>query len=68
MPDKKALNRGLEALLGETIGEALRSVKEIPVSDITPGRFQPRQDFNNEKISELASSIKKHGVLSHILV
>ena len=68
MPDKKALNRGLEALLGETKGEALRSVKEIPVSDITPGRFQPRQDFNNEKISELANSIKKHGVLSPILV
>ena len=66
--DKKALNRGLEALLGETKGEALRSVKEIPVSEITPGRFQPRQDFNNEKISELASSIQKHGVLSPILV
>ena len=68
MSDKKALNRGLEALLGETKGEALRSVKEIPVSEITPGRFQPRQDFNNEKISELASSIQKHGVLSPILV
>ena len=68
MSDKKALNRGLEALLGETKSEVLRSVKEIPVSEITPGRFQPRQDFNNEKISELASSIQKHGVLSPILV
>ena len=68
MSDKKALNRGLEALLGETKGEALRSVKEIPVSEITPGRFQPRQDFNNEKISQLSSSIQKHGVLSPILV
>ena len=68
MTDKKALNRGLDALLGSTKGAAQRAVKDIEISEISPGRFQPREDFNKEKITELASSIKKHGVLSPILV
>ena len=68
MSDKKVLNRGLDALLGSTQGPTQRSVKEIQISEISPGRFQPRQDFNEEKISELSSSIQKHGVLSPILV
>ena len=68
MSDKKVLNRGLDALLGSTQGPTQRAVKEIQISEISPGRFQPRQDFNEEKISELSSSIKKHGVLSPILV
>lgn len=68
MTDKKALNRGLDALLGSTKGAAQRTVKDIEISEISPGRFQPREDFNKEKITELASSIKKHGVLSPILV
>ena len=68
MTDKKALNRGLDALLGSTKGASQRTVKDIEISEISPGRFQPREDFNKEKITELASSIKKHGVLSPILV
>jgi ParB family chromosome partitioning protein len=68
MSDKKVLNRGLDALLGSTQGPTQRAVKEIQISEISPGRFQPRQDFNEEKISELSSSIQKHGVLSPILV
>jgi ParB family chromosome partitioning protein len=68
MSDKKALNRGLDALLGSTQGTPQRAVKEIQITDISAGRFQPRQDFNEEKIAELSSSIKKHGVLSPILV
>ena len=68
MSDKKALNRGLDALLGSTKGAPQKSIKEINIADISPGRFQPRQDFNKEKITELSSSIKKHGVISPILV
>tara|TARA_B110000014_G_C20103954_1_gene580125 strand:- start:611 stop:1441 length:831 start_codon:yes stop_codon:yes gene_type:complete len=66
--DKKALNRGLDALLGSTQGAQQRTIKEIQIAEISPGRFQPRQDFNEEKIAELSSSIKKHGVISPILV
>ena len=68
MSDKKALNRGLDALLGSTQGAQQRAIKEIEIAEISPGRFQPRQDFNEEKIAELSSSIKKHGVISPILV
>ena len=68
MSDKKALNRGLDALLGSTQGAQQRAIKEIQIAEISPGRFQPRQDFNEEKIAELSSSIKKHGVISPILV
>jgi ParB family chromosome partitioning protein len=68
VPDKKALNRGLDALLGSTQGTPQRAVKEIQITEISPGRFQQKQDFNEEKIAELSSSIKKHGVLSPILV
>ena len=68
MSDKKVLNRGLDALLGSAQGTTQRAVKEIQITEISPGRFQPRQDFNEEKIAELSSSIKKHGVLSPILV
>ena len=68
MSDKKVLNRGLDALLGSAQGTTQRTVKEIQITEISPGRFQPRQDFNVEKIAELSRSIKKHGVLSPILV
>ena len=68
MSDKKVLNRGLDALLGSAQGAPQRSIKDIQISKISPGRFQPRQDFNAEKIAELSSSIKKHGILSPILV
>ena len=45
-----------------------RAVKEINLSTIKPGRFQPRTNFDNEKLEELTESIKNQGVLSPILV
>ncbi len=65
--DKKTLNRGLEALLGQT-AQSQRSVKEVEIDKIKPGRFQPRSNFDNEKLLELTNSIKNQGVLSPILV
>ena len=65
--DKKTLNRGLDALLGQG-AQNQRSVKEVEIDKIKPGRFQPRSNFNNEKLLELTNSIKNQGVLSPILV
>ena len=65
--DKKILNKGLEALLGQTETKQ-RTVKEIELEKIKPGRFQPRSNFDNEKLGELTDSIKNQGVLSPILV
>ncbi len=66
MSDNKSLNRGLDALLGDQ--KLPTTTKEIDLDKITAGRYQPRQEFDDVKIQELADSIKKHGVLSPILV
>ena len=66
--DNKILNKGLDALLGQNRNNNQKSIKEIPVDDINPGRFQPRTNFDEEKLIELTNSIKNHGVLSPILV
>ena len=65
--EKKTLNRGLDALLGQNNSNQ-RSVKEVDLTKIKPGRFQPRSNFDNEKLKELTVSIKNQGVLSPILV
>ena len=65
--NKKTLNKGLDALLGES-NQNQRSVKEVKLGKIKPGRFQPRSNFDKEKLEELTASIKKQGVLSPILV
>ena len=65
--ENKTLNKGLDALLGQSNSNQ-RSVKEIAVSKIKPGRFQPRANFDKDKLAELTESIKKQGVLSPILV
>ena len=66
--ENKILNKGLDALLGQNTNNNQKSVKELPVEDINPGRFQPRINFDEEKLLELTNSIKNHGVLSPILV
>ena len=66
--ENKILNKGLDALLGQNTNSNQKSVKELPVEDINPGRFQPRTNFDEEKLLELTNSIKNHGVLSPILV
>ena len=66
--ENKILNKGLDALLGQNSNNNQKSVKELPVEDINPGRFQPRTNFDEEKLLELTNSIKNHGVLSPILV
>ena len=65
--EKKKLNKGLDALLGQT-KQNQRSVKEVELEKIKPGRFQPRSKFDKEKLEELKTSIKNQGVLSPILV
>jgi ParB family chromosome partitioning protein len=65
--NNKTLNRGLDALLGSK-GTTKRTVQEVELEQINAGRFQPRENFNEQSLNELTESIKKHGVLSPILV
>ena len=67
--NRKILNKGLDALLGEqNQNPNQRTVKNINIKQIKAGRFQPRSNFDKEKLNELTNSIKKQGVLSPILV
>lgn len=45
-----------------------RKIVELDLNDILPNRFQPRIKFNEESITELAESIKEHGVIQPIVV
>ena len=69
MSDNKRLGRGLEALFGENVNDVLEDLQqdrslasEIKLSEIHPNPYQPRVVFDEEKIDELAQSIKEHGV------
>ncbi len=67
---RKALGKGIDALISRVQENdiALQNIKQISVSDIVPNRLQPRQDFDEESIKELAASIKKHGLAQPIIV
>ncbi len=62
---RQALGKGLGALLPTT---DLDTVRKIQLSQIKPNPYQPRKDFDQESLNELADSIKEHGVLQPILL
>lgn len=64
---KKALGRGLQALLSDEL-EDNPTIKEVPILDIIPNAEQPRKDFDVEGLNELAESLRVHGLLQPILV
>ncbi len=64
---KKGLGRGLDALLNDNAADGSGAVT-VKLNDIEPNREQPRKDFDEDAISELASSIEKHGLLQPIIV
>lgn len=67
---KKGLGKGLSALIPATMetAESEELITEIEVKAIVPNTFQPRRVFDNEKLQELAASIKEHGVVQPIVV
>lgn len=68
MANKKGgLGRGLDALFSENNTEEGSSV-EIRLAEIEPNRNQPRKDFDEQALADLADSISKHGLLQPILV
>lgn len=68
--NNKGLGKGLGALLStEGIPENTKdSVVELKINDISPNTDQPRKDFNETALSELAESIKENGVIQPIIV
>ena len=78
MAKKTSLNKGLEALLGETTTQPTKTSKsknkpnqvsdEILISTIVANQFQPRTEFDEKALLQLSESIKEHGVVQPILV
>lgn len=69
---KKALGRGLSALLDNSESNSTReissdypagSVTHIPISQIEPNPFQPRTHFNETELAELAISVQQQGII-----
>ena len=69
---RSGLGRGLDVLLGQTpvptAGAIPPTTTEIPLERVRPNRQQPRTSFDPDGLSELAASIKRHGVLQPIVV
>ena len=69
---KKGLGRGLSALFGDDKpkdqAKAVNLTNLISISDLSRNPYQPRQNFKEEKLEELANSIRKNGVIQPIAV
>ena len=69
--EKKALGRGLDALLPATKPASMPEMPEVQhlrVDAIVPNRYQPRQTFAPHELAELTASLKQSGLLQPILV
>ena len=76
----KKLGRGLGAIFGDDLSNAIEDIQQgassdvsgkktdILLSEIRSNPYQPRKDFDEEKIQELAISIRQHGVFTPVLV
>ena len=69
---KKGLGRGLSALFGDTTPEEKTKITNqsnmVAIADLSRNPYQPRQNFKEEKLEELANSIRKNGVIQPIAV
>ncbi len=67
---KGGLGKGLDALLMDNAMEEISptSAVKLKIMDIEPNREQPRKDFAEDALAELADSIEKYGVLQPLLV
>ena len=70
----RGLGRGLSALLGETPGadgetvQRARNTRTMPIEKLRPGRYQPRQHFDEESMRALIESVRRQGIIQPILV
>ena len=69
---KKGLGRGLSALFGDASPEEKSKVinqsNMVAIADLSRNPYQPRQNFKEEKLEELANSVRKNGIIQPIAV
>lgn len=66
--ERKALGKGIGALIPTKESEGQDKIVYVQTAEIKPNPFQPREDFNNQNIEELAQSIKEKGIIQPLLV
>ena len=70
---KKGLGRGFDSLLPQNFDESLLlgsadKIEKIAIDTLVPNQYQPRKEFADESLQELAESIKAYGVLQPLIV
>jgi ParB family transcriptional regulator, chromosome partitioning protein len=70
---QKGLGRGFDSLLPQNFDESLLldssdKIEKIAIDKLVPNQYQPRKEFADEAIQELADSIKEYGVLQPLIV
>jgi ParB family chromosome partitioning protein len=70
---KKGLGRGFDSLLPQNFDESLLlgaadKIEKIPVDNLVPNQYQPRKEFADGSLRELAESIKEYGILQPLIV
>jgi ParB family transcriptional regulator, chromosome partitioning protein len=65
---RSGLGKGLGALIPTDVSESDSSLREVPLSQIEPNQFQPREAFDEESLVALTASIRELGVLQPVLV
>jgi ParB-like partition proteins len=65
---KKGLGKGLGALISNEAIEDESGVLQLRINEIEPNIGQPRKNFDDEKLVQLAESIKQHGIIQPIIV
>ncbi|OEF97321.1 ParB/RepB/Spo0J family partition protein [Desulfuribacillus alkaliarsenatis] len=69
MSNKNRLGKGLSALIsGDDLVSDNDQILQVDVEKIRPNPYQPRKEFNEEAINELAQSIREHGIIQPIVV
>jgi len=72
-PSRKALGRGLSSLIPQKQASSATppnqsGILSLPLDHIQPNPLQPREDFDYERLTELAQSIRENGVIQPIIV
>lgn len=67
-PKRKGLGRGLGALIPQAPGPRLLVERTLPIEQIDPNPWQPRAQFDDAKLQEMAESIREQGVIQPLLV
>lgn len=84
MPQKRGLGSGIDVLIPkakgtkkeeekkkivkEVVKEVVKELETIPINKIEPNQSQPRKNFNEDSLQELADSIKQHGLIEPLIV